>query len=169
MKYSDFNLVANPSGQGYIQEGTSVFYIDEVSTTKVDLGTIIPTDKYGYVCAYVSGVRPQDLEVGGFKGAMQADYILIDGDLVTGSTLKEATTLPWIQLATASLTTQHYDFTDVDNPAPLLLNIEDFVPNDKDQLFTEKDESGTIIKMGLYSEPMTEEPCATKISNFFNT
>ena len=163
MKYSDFNLVANPSGQGYIKADSSVFYIDETSTTKVDLGTIIPTDKYGYVCAYVSGVRPQVLAVGGFKGAMQADYILIDGDLATGSTLKEATTLPWIQLATASLTTQHYDFTDVDNPVALLLAITDSGISDNGQWFV----SPVWTEELLYATVKTGNDL-TKVEKFMN-
>ena len=82
MEYSDFNLVANPSGQGYIQDGVVQKYYDESLTLPIIHGTIIPTNMAftasGRVSADFVGSLKADVEYG---VALQND--VTNGDVET--------------------------------------------------------------------------------------
>ena len=69
MKYSDFNLVANPSGQGYIQDGTERHY------TTSALDTFYPT---GYPIPYGVGYDSDGNRVLGNKGRVKYNPTITD-------------------------------------------------------------------------------------------
>ena len=70
MTYSDFDLVANPSGYGYIQDGSIERYYEEALTNLIPTGVIIPTN-----CAYTASGRI----LADFVGSLKADVKLVDG------------------------------------------------------------------------------------------
>ena len=67
----------------------------------------------------------------------------------------------------ADTTDTLFDDTDPSNVIPKVVAIADLPNVINDQMFFEKDESGKLITMGIYKEPLTGE-CLAKAQNFFN-
>ena len=158
MEYSDFNLVANPNGQGYIQDGVVQKYYDESLTLPIPQGTIIPTNM-----AFTASGRI----IADFVGSLKADVVYTD---VAGTPsgvsnyVKQATLKYEVVTASESLTTNpQYTYVDPENPIAVVQEITASGIQEGDKLFVKP----SWAEEALYSEALTGT-CLSRVEKYMD-
>ena len=119
MKYEDFDLVANPSGQGYIQKDATQKYIEEALTTLYPEDSHIPVgagfDSNGPLTRQYIGRVKFDITITDVAGTPT-----IDGDYFKAKDIYD--------LAVLADTNEYlYDLTDPENALVKVIAYEDAI------------------------------------------